>query len=298
MDLLLVITVDGLVFASWIFLVSLGLTLIYGVLRILNIAHGSLYALGAYMAAWLVGQLFHQGDPAFLSYLLLLVGALTIGLCVGLLVERGLLRRMYGHGEVFLLLVTYALFLILEDAMKLIWGVNPYYTYRPYNLLGQVTVGGIIYPGYSFLVMGIAFLAGMGLWLFINKTRFGKAVVAVIQDSEISQAVGINVPRIYTVAFVIGAILAALGGAFTAPMISVVPGIAVNVIVLSFAVVIIGGLGSLKGAALGSLIVGIARGATVHLIPELQVFVIYLVMVLVLQARPQGLFGKVEVKRI
>ena len=298
MDQLIVILTDGLVYASWIFLVSAGLSLVFGVLRILNIAHGSLYALGAYMGAWLVVQFFHRGDPLYLSYLLLLVGVLIVGLVVGPLIERVLLRRMYGRDEVLQLLVTYALFLILGDAIKLIWGSDPYYAYRPYSALGRVTLGGIVYPRYYFLLTSIAIVAGVLVWVWINKTRFGKMVVAVIQDREMSQALGINVPRVFTVAFAGGAVLAALGGAFTAPMISVVPGISVNVIVLSFAVVVIGGLGSLEGAALGSLIVGIVRAAAVHLMPELELFIIYLVMALVLLVRPYGLFGRAEVKRI
>lgn len=298
MDTLIIIVVDGLVFASWLFLISVGLTLIYGVLRILNIAHGSLYALGAYAGASLVIAYFNQGLWPLGSYVVLLFAALLVGLIVGPLIERGLLRWMYGRDEVLQLLVTYALFLILEDIVKLVWGVNPYYAYKPYGLLGRVRLGGIVYPGYSFLLLGVAILAGVLLWLFVNRTHFGRLMVAVIYDPEISTAMGINVPRIFVVAFTVGAMLAALGGAFTAPMISVVPGIAVEVIVLAFAVVVIGGLGSLEGAALGALIVGLVRAAAVHLIPEIELFTIYAVMAVVLLVRPYGLFAREEARRI
>ncbi|TAM57811.1 branched-chain amino acid ABC transporter permease [bacterium] len=292
------ILVDGVVYASWIFLVSVGLTLVFGVLRILNIAHGSLYAVGAYTGAWLVVRYFQPGMPLALSFALLLAGALIAGLVLGPLIERLLLRFTYGRDEVMQLLVTYALFLILGDLTKLIWGVNPYYAYAPYSMLGNVSIGNVPYPRYDLVLIGLAATVGIGLWLMTNRTRFGRLMTAVIGDREISTALGINVPLVCTVAFTIGTVLAALGGAFTAPTISVVPGIDVTVIVLSFAVVVIGGLGSLEGAALGSLIVGIARAIAVHRFPDLDLVTIYVVMVIVLIFRPQGLFGRAEVKRL
>lgn len=298
MSTLTVIVVDGVVFASWLFLISVGLTLIYGVLRILNIAHGSLYALGAYTGASLAIAYFQRNLPPPGSYLVLLAAAALVGLVVGPLIEGGLLRRMYGRDPVLQLLVTYALFLILEDVIKLVWGVDPYYAYRPLGLLGQVRLGPVVYAGYSFLLLGVAVCAGVGLWAFVTRTRFGRLMVAVIFDPEISRAMGMDVPRIYLVAFALGTGLAALGGAFTAPMISVVPGISVEVIVLAFAVVVIGGLGSMPGAALGALLVGFVRAAAVHLVPVLELFTIYLVMAGVLVARPHGLLGRREMRRI
>jgi branched-chain amino acid transport system permease protein len=298
MNTLLIIAVDGVVFASWLFLISVGLTLVYGVLRILNIAHGSLYALGAYAGASLVIGYFQRGLPPVGSYGVLLAAAVLVGAIVGPLVEGGLLRRVYGRDPVVQLLVTYAIFLMLEDLVKLLWGVDPYYAYKPLGLLGQVPLGGIVYSGYSFVLLAVAILSGVGLWLFVSRTHFGRLMLAVIVDPEISRAMGINVPRVYMVAFTLGAVLAALGGAFTAPMISVVPGIAVEVIVLAFAVVVIGGLGSMAGAALGALIVGLVRAAAVHLVPVLELFTIYLVMAVVLAVRPHGLFARREVRRI
>ncbi|HIC88267.1 MAG TPA: branched-chain amino acid ABC transporter permease [Anaerolineae bacterium] len=298
MNTLLIIAIDGVIFASWLFLISAGLTLIYGVLRILNVAHGSLYALGAYTTASLVIAYFGRGLWPYGSFLLLVGAAVAVGLIVGPLIEHGLLRPVYGRDPVVQLLVTYALFLILEDVIKLIWGVNPYYAYKPYSLLGQVRLGGIVYPGYSFLLLAVAGLTGTLLWLFVNRTHFGRLVVAVTHDPEISTAMGVNVPRVHMLTFTLGAMLAALGGALTAPMISVVPGIAVEVIVLAFAVVVIGGLGSLEGAALGALIVGLVRAAAVHLMPVLELFTIYLVMAVVLLMRPYGLFAREEVRRI
>ncbi len=298
MDTLILIVVDGLIFAAWLFLISSGLTLVYGVLRILNLAHGSFYALGAYTAAWLVLHVMRQGMWPYTSYLLLLGAALAVGLLLGPLVERGVLRWLYGRDPAVPLLATYALFLILEDVIKLVWGVNPYYAYRPYTLLGQIRIGGISYPGYNVLIFLVALVTGIGLWLFVDHTRFGHLVTAVTYDPEISSAMGVNVAGVFIVAFTLGTALAALGGAFTAPMISVVPGISIEVIVLTFAVVVIGGLGSLPGAALGSLIVGIIRAAAIHLAPEMELFTVYLVMAAVLLVRPHGLLARAEERRI
>lgn len=298
MNTLFIILADGLVYASWLFLIGVGLTLVFGVLRILNIAHGSLYALGAYVAAVLVIAYFEKDRWPPGSFFVLLAAALLVGLVVGPLIERGLLRRMYGRDPALQLIVTYALFLILEDAIKLVFGVDPYYAYRPFGLLGNVQLAGVTYPLYYLLLLLVALGAGALLWLFINRTRFGRLVVAVIHDAEMATAMGINLPLIYVTAFALGAVLAALGGAFTAPMIAVVPGIGVEVIVLAFAVIVIGGLGSPEGAALGALIVGLVRAAAVHLAPELELFIIYLVMAVVLLVRPQGLFAQAEVRRI
>ncbi|MDR7554644.1 MAG: branched-chain amino acid ABC transporter permease [Armatimonadota bacterium] len=293
-----VIAVDGVVFASWLFLVSVGLTLIYGVLRILNIAHGSFYALGAYTGAVLVlryveGDRWPPGSLAMLGLAAVLVGAV-----IGPAVERGVLRRIYGREQVLQLLVTFALFLIFEDAVKLIWGPSPYYAYRPYAMLGQVTIGAVAYSRYSLVLAGTALLAGVCLWTLVNRSRFGRLLVAVIHDPEISAALGVNLPRVHALAFSLGTTLAALGGAFTAPMISVVPGIAVEVIVVAFAVVVVGGLGSLEGAAVGALLIGLVRSAAVHLFPAVELFTIYVVMAAVLLVRPQGLFARGEARRI
>ena len=295
------ILLDGINFASYLFLVSAGLTFIYGVMRILNVAHGSIYGLGAYMGAWLLLRLWPGGSgpmPTALSFLFLLLGALFIGVVVGPLLERVFIRRVVDRGEVIPLILTFALFLILDDVMKLIWGVDPLLADLPYSMLGSISLAGINYPLYPFLLTGIAVLAALVMWLIINRTRFGKLVISVIADREVSGTLGINVPRIYTFAFALGAILAAVGGAFIAPMISVVPGISVEVIILSFAVTTIGGLGSVPGAAIGAVLVGLLRSAAVHTVPELDLFVIYALMTLILLLKPRGLFGGVEARRI
>jgi branched-chain amino acid transport system permease protein len=298
MQQLVAILVDGTIYFSWLFIVSLGLTLIYGVMKILNIAHGSFYALGAYAAASAVGAWFTAGLPAAGSYLLLAVCGLAIGAAIGLVVERGLLRRMYGRDEVVMILVTYAVFLILEDVIKLAWGVDPYLAYQPYTALGRVQIGGIGFAVYDLVLLVLALAMGFAAWFTLNRTRHGRLLLVVIHDREVSSAMGINVARMFTITFTIGAMLGALGGAVAAPGISVVPGIGVDIIVLAFAVSVIGGLGSIAGAAVGALIVGLTRAAAVHLVPEVELFVIYAVMAIVLAFRPEGLFGKPAARKI
>lgn len=298
MATLLTILIDALTYASWLFIVALGLTLVFGVLKILNIAHGSFYALGAYAAASVAAWVATLGLAPAWSLVAMLLAAAGITAIVAPVVERGLLRFFYGRDEVLLVLVTYALFLILEDITKIIWGVNPYYLYEPYSLFGNVDIGTMSYVGYDFLLVGVAVVVGLAVWWCMNRTRKGKIVLAVIHSPEIAASQGVNVSRIYTVAFLAGIFLATLGGAVTAPMIAVQPGVSVGVIIVSFAVVIIGGLGSIPGAAIGALIVGLARSMAVHLAPATELFAIYLVMALVLVFRPEGLFQAVKARKI
>ncbi len=298
MNLALTIAIDGVTYASWLFIVALGLTLVFGVLKILNIAHGSFYALGAYVTARLVALTASWGLPPALSLLAMLVAALAVAALVAPLVERGLLRFFYGRDEVLLVLVTYAMFLMMEDLTKLIWGANPFYVSEPYGLFGNIDIGSQTYVGYDFMLVALAVVVGLGVWWGLNRTRFGKIVTAVIHSAEVAASMGIQVSRVYMFAFAVGIFLAALGGAFTAPMLSVQPGLSVGVIIISFAVVIIGGLGSIEGAAIGALIVGLARALAVHVWPVAELFSVYLVMALVLMFRPQGLFQRIQARKI
>ena len=267
-------------------------------MKIVNVTHGSFYALGAYAGASFTGAWLAKGYPPMLSYAVLLGAALAVTLVFAPLIERGILRFMYAKDEVVILLITYALFLILEDVIKLVWGVNPYFVSEPYALLGSFDIGGMAYPTYNFILVGLALVLGGGLAWMLRRTRVGKLLLAVIHDPEVSRAMGIDVGRYYLVTFTFGSALAAIAGSFTAPTVSVVPGLGVDVIVLSFAVVVIGGLGSLPGAALGALIVGLVRSISVHYAPQLELFVIYFVMALVLAFRPRGLFSLAEPRKI
>jgi branched-chain amino acid transport system permease protein len=292
------ILVDGLVYASWLFIVAIGLSLIFGVMKILNVAHGAFYAFGAYGAATLVGLYFQADLPVVGAFAALVVAAVLIGLVLGSILERGLLRWVYGRDEVIVVLVTYAVFLILEDVLRLIWGSDSYFAYQPYVALGNVIVGDMIISNYDLGLIALAGLTAIGAWWGLTRTKWGKLLVAVIYDREMSTAFGINVTAVFAITFLIGAVLGAFGGAFTAPKISVTPGLGVEVIVLAFAVVAIGGMGSIPGALIGSLIVGWCRAAAVHLLPEVELFVIYAVMALVLAFRPEGLFSRMQARKI
>jgi branched-chain amino acid transport system permease protein len=297
-NLALTIAIDGVTYASWLFIVALGLTLVFGVLKILNIAHGSFYALGAYVTATLVSLAASWALPPAMSLVAMLLAAVLVAVLVAPLTERGLLRFFYGRDEVLLVLVTYAMFLMMEDLTKLIWGANPFYVSEPYGMFGNIDIGNQTYVGYDFMLVALALVVGLGVWWGLNRTRFGKIVTAVIHSAEVASSMGIQVSRVYMLAFAVGIFLAALGGAFTAPMLSVQPGLSVGVIIISFAVVIIGGLGSIEGAAIGALIVGLARALAVHVWPVAELFSVYLVMALVLMFRPQGLFQRIQARKI
>lgn len=254
--------------------------------------------MGAYAAASFVAWFAAAGLPPAFSLIALLMASVAVAALLAPLTERGLLRFFYGRDEVLLVLVTYALFLVLEDATKLVWGASPYFVTAPYQLFGEVAVGPQVYVGYDFALIGVAIVCGLGVWWGLNRTKVGKIVLAVIHSAEVASSMGVNVARVYTFAFMFGIFLAALGGAFTAPMISVQPGVSVAVVIVTFAVVIIGGLGSIEGAAIGALIVGLARSLAVHTWPPAELFSIYLAMAVVLVFRPEGLFQRVKARRI
>jgi len=292
------ILTDGLVYAAYLFIVAIGLTLIFGVMKILNVTHGSFYAFGAYGAATAVGVYANSDLPAALGFLFMITLAMAIGVVMGLVLERGILRLVYGRDEVVVVLVTYAVFLILEDVIVLIWGPRSYAAYQPMVAAGNIELGELVLSNYDIVLVAIAAaLAGIAYWA-LKFTRYGRLLTTVIFDRETAAAFGINVTLVYTVTFVIGAMLGALGGAVMAPKISITLGIGVEVIVLAFAVVAVGVMDSIEGALIGALVVGICRAAAVHLVPQLELFVIYGVMALVLVVRPYGLFVRAQPRKI
>ena len=298
-QLVLLACLDGVAYAALVFMVAVGLTLIFGVLRILNVAHGSFYAVGAYTAASFGLGIGAAGLSPWLTFPALIVSAALVGGVLGVLIERQLLQRIYVKEEVLQLLVTFAVFMILEDVQRLVWGVQPYFVDTPLRLLGTLEVGGVYYTRYQLLLLpATAVLVLIGLRWFLRYTLQGKLITAVTEDHEMAMAVGIDASRVYVVTFVIGAFFAALGGALASPTTSLVPGIGTDMIVLSFAVVATAGLGQVEGAALAALMIGLGRSLAVYLMPEVEVLVPYLIMVLVLLVRPQGLFGVVSVRRI
>ncbi|MBR0655972.1 branched-chain amino acid ABC transporter permease [Plastoroseomonas arctica] len=291
---------DGLAYAALVFMVSVGLNLVFGVLRVLNVAHGSFYAIGAYAAASLGGV---AGLPLWACLPVLLAAAVLVGLVLGPVIERGLLRRIYGEEPVIQLLVTFALFMVLEDAQKLIWGVQPVSNDVAVRWLGTVDVpfaGDVIpFTAYQlFLLPGVAVATLVGLAWFLRRTLTGRVIVAVTVDREAATAMGIDAKKVFLLTFTAGAVLAALGGALASPTTSLVPGIGAQTIVLSFAVIATAGLGQIEGAALTALLIGLGRSVAVYFAPELEVVVPYLIMVAVLLVRPQGLFGAAEARRV
>ncbi len=279
-----------MLYASVLFLIAGGLSLIYGVMRIVNLAHGNLYALGAFVTASLVGK-WLAGTRTLILYLLVPAGAFAAA-AVGALLEPTLLRPFYRRAEEYQLLVTFGLLMILEDLMRLIWGPYPLSASTLFSELGSITLGDAIYPTYNLLVIATGAVAALFLWAFVYRTRFGLLLRATAQDMRRAAALGVNVNRVYVQAFTIGCFMAGLGGAIVVPSQSAVLGMGVDALVLAFIVVVIGGLGSLEGALIGALIVGVFREIGITVFPEIELAVLYLIAAIVLLVRPAGLFGR------
>jgi len=281
---------NSLLYASVLFLIAAGLSLIFGVMRIVNLAHGSLYAIGAYVTAWLIGRGIAIGVPVGWLFLLLPVGALAVAL-LGVVIEPLLLRPFYRRAEEYQLLVTFGLLQILEDLMRLVWGGTPLSADALIDALPIIHVGGLYYPAYNLVVIGVGGIAAVVLWLVVYRTRFGVMLRATSQDRRMASALGLNVGLVYVCAFSIGCFIAGLGGAIVVPTQAAVLGMGVDALVIAFVVVVIGGLGSLKGALIGALVVGFIRTAGIQFFPELELAVLYLIAAAVLLVRPTGLFG-------
>ena len=295
MEIVALQVLNSLFYAAVLFLIAAGLSLIYGVMRIVNLAHGTLYALGAYVTAWLVGSAVGhamQGTLGLVGLLLLLpVGAVAIA-AVGAVIEPTLLRPLYRRPEEYHLLITFGLLMILEDAMKLLFGGTPLNAGAIMDRMGSIPVGRFLYPGYNLFVIVIGLLAAVGLWWFIYRTKFGVILRATSQDRRMAAALGLNVGRVYVQAFAIGCFMAGLGGAVVVPAQAAVLGMGVDALILSFVVIVIGGLGSLEGALVGALIVSFVRTAGIQFFPEIELAVLYLIAAAVLMIRPTGLFGR------
>jgi branched-chain amino acid transport system permease protein len=288
---------DGLSYAALVFLVSVGLSLIFGVLRIVNVAHGSLYAYGAYTAATL--SLLVTPISPWLTFPALLVASVLVGAIVGGFMERFLLRPVYHREEVLQLLITFAVFMIMDNLQRLIWGVQPIFAAEPLKLLPNISILGVNYTSYQVLVLPlVAVITLFGLRYFLRYTLAGAVIMAVTEDREAATAIGIDAKRVFFVTFIIGASLAALGGALASPTTSLVPGMGTDMIVLSFAVAATAGLGQIEGTAVTALMIGLARAFIIYIQPELEVLVPYLIMMIVLLIRPMGLFGVNNVRKI
>lgn len=298
MTLALTMLIDGLQYAAFLFIVSLGLTLTFGVMRVLNLANGAVYAWGAYVSALAIGYLAFHGWPIVIVLGAALALSLVVGSLLGLIIERFVIRSLYGKDEIIPVIATFGLLLVLENLILMVFGVESYLAYQPMAYFGTIELFGVLRDVYSLLLILLAFVVGIVVWLFLARTQRGRLLVAVIEDPEISAAMGIRVKRTSAITFAVGSALSAFAGGVVAPTISVTPGFSLDVIVLSLAVVVIGGLGSIPGTMISALIIGILRAFSAHLYPQFEFFVVFAVMAAILLVRPQGLVPPAQMRRI
>ena len=290
MEIVALQVLNSLFYAAVLFLIAAGLSLIFGVMGIVNMAHGSFYALGAYITAWAV-LAAGAALPTPVLFLFLPLGAAAVAI-VGLVIEPTLIRPFYRRPEEYQLLVTFGLLLVMEDVIRAVWGGTPLTAGKLVDSLGLIQIGGLPYPVYNLLMIGVGALAALGLWAFVYRTRFGVLLRATAQDRRMAAALGIDVGRIYVLAFGLGCFMAGLGGAIVVPSQAAVLGMGVEVLVMAFVVVVIGGLGSLEGALVGAIIVSALRTLTIQFYEEIELAALYLIAAIVLLIRPTGLFGR------
>jgi len=283
MTYLVIQTLNGLFSAALLFLIASGLTLAFGVMRIVNIAHGSFVMLGVYVA-YTVTTRAH-------SALLGTAVALIVVAAVGLVMQRFFLRR-FASQPLSQMMMTMGFALFFRDAALMIWGGDPFTLTTPAVLNGSMSVGGIVFPWYRLFVIVVAALVGVGLWLLNDRTLIGARVRATVDDPEMAAAAGINVSRLSGGVFAAGAALAAFGGVMGGPIVGGYAGMDFDLLPLAFVVVIIGGMGSLKGALVGAIIVGMIDNYGKALVPELSYFTLFAPMIVVLALKPTGLYGR------
>ncbi len=278
----------GITRGGWIFLVAAGLTLVFGVLHILNFAHGSFFMLGAYVAAEIGGAL----GSSMLGFLgVLLLAPLVIG-AVGGVVEVGLLRRIYHRQLLYQFLLMFGIVYVVAGVVKQVWGVGNYQMSAPSELTRPVTLLGITLSRYNLFILLAGVAAFVFLLVVLQRTAFGRDVRAVAQDPEMAALIGVRVGRVRTIVFVLGAWLAGVAGVVTAGFTAFGPDVGTNTIILAFVVVIVGGMGSIVGAGIASLLIGVAEAVGALLFPDVSLAIVYIVMAAVLLIRPWGLFGR------
>lgn len=287
------VLLSGVFHASILFLVAAGLQVVFGVQKIFNLACGSFYALGAYVGVSAVGWYAGAGGPPTLFVVPLALAGLAVG-AVGWVVERGLLSFVYERDETFQLLLTFAVVLMMEDAIRLTWGTSPRSTSGLYLAYGQVRLLGATVPVYNLIVVGASLAIALAIGWLLTRTAFGRIVRAAANNREMAEALGVDMRRLYARVFTLGTALGTLGGALVIPATAAMSEMGIELIVEAFAVVVIGGLGSMQGAFVGALIVGVLRSIAISVYPELEMLLIYLIVIAVLVCRPRGLFGRVE----
>jgi branched-chain amino acid transport system permease protein len=283
----LLLTVNSITFGGLLFLLAAGFSLIFGLMRIPNLTHGSLFMLGAYFGATFVGGYLSM---TFNFWVAVLIATVVVA-AFGALVERFLLRRLPGQ-QMAQVLVTLGIAFIVADFCLMVWGGDPVRVDTPEELTGFLRFGPLVFPHYRLAVIAIAVAAAIALWLLLERTRLGAMIRAGVDDPDMARVVGIRVSQLFTIVFALGAGLAAFAGIIGAPILSVYPGLDFEMLPLALVVVIIGGSGSLLGSFVGSIIIGFIYNFGQALLPELSYFVLFLPMLLVLLLRPQGLFGR------
>jgi len=276
--------------ASVLFLVAAGLQLVFGVQRIVNLACGSFYALGAYFGISAVNWTSAHGAPPW-TFLPVLIGSGILLGAIGPFIER-LLRTVYKRDEAFQLLLTFALVLMFQDVFRFVWGANPRSLDTGYLVYGTLAAGDFSVPVYNLLVIAAAIGTAAGLGGFLQRTNFGRILRATAENRAMAEALGVDVRRVYAGVFTLGAALGTTAGALVVPTAAASLDMAIEFVIEAFAVVVIGGLGSMRGALVGALIVGLIRAYAIALYPEVEVLAIYVVVIAVLLLRPTGLFGR------
>jgi branched-chain amino acid transport system permease protein len=284
MNLYLVLAVNSITLGGLLFLLSAGFSLIFGLMRIPNLTHGSLFMLGAYLGASLA--VWHGLD----FWLAAILSALLVA-AFGGVIERLLLRRLAGNA-LAQVLVTLGIAFMIADACLMAFTGDPITVPTPAGLVGAVRSFGLIFPIYRLVVILIAVVFAIALWLLLDRTRLGAMIRAGVDDPDMARVVGIPVPRLFTIVFCLGAALAGFAGVIGAPILSVYPGLDFEMLPLALVVVILGGTGSLLGSLVGSFIIGFLYNYGQALLPELAYFVLFLPMLVMLLVRPQGLFGR------
>jgi len=278
----------GLTAAMFLFLIASGLSLVFGVMRVLNFAHGSFYMIGAYLAWQVVNWLQPMPERFWPAVLAASFGVALLGA----IVERLLLRHLYDREELYQLLFTYALVLVLGDAAKFLWGTQQLSVSRPPVLGGGIEIFGTLVPHYNLFIMLFGPLVALSVWLMLTRTTMGRMVRAAALDREMLGALGANVGWLYTGMFALASFLAGLSGALVTPIQSIVPGMDVEIIVQAFIVVVIGGLGSFWGTFLGSVIYGQVLSFGILVFPGFSLFSVFALMAVILILRPWGLLGR------
>ena len=284
------IILGGVFHAAVLFMVAAGLQLVFGVQKIVNLACGSFYALGAYFGITLVSVALKAGLPSVLLLPILVIAGVVMA-TIGPVIER-LLRSVYDRDESFQLLLTFALVLMFQDIIRFIWGANPQSLDNVYLVYGKVNAGDFSVPIYNLLVIAAALGAAIGIGQLLQRTNYGRLLRATAENRDMAEALGVDVRRIYASVFTLGTLLGTLGGALVVPTAAASLEMSVEVVIEAFAVVVIGGLGSMMGALIGALFVGLIRAGSLVIYPEFEVLAIYLIVIVVLLFRPSGLFGK------